>query len=749
MKNTVKVILAFTTMFIFTLSPMLASAETTNKNIIAGQGVFTSNTVEPATECSVKEEELKSGINDDESKGLFTGDGKIDEDKNDGGKISKIIGKLAKSVTNSFAEFFKVECGSTSFFSEIVKITTPLNLTNNLIIMQLIGITQVMALSMSVIIIGAFAIMYMTNYENLDPMKFVMRLVFSMVAVYFLPYLIQDILNLNNIMVYYISNTNITGNAGPAMGVMILMVSYKIITAMIAAAATTGGTMLIVICVAIVTISVYIVFQILKLILWWYTRMFSIFLLAVLGPFFVMCMALPQTADIAESWMKKLITEIFSQLIFTLAFVFFISVFANMALMQESMSIGLAGYIFMFYAGLAFFIELPAFAKEILAMGGGVKGNGLNNLQAAAAGLAGSMAGMAAKTGNKKLEKMNDKQDKINRDNRTLNKPGSSSAGSERMNLANAVKNMTGTGGKNGRVNMTLPNNFGGSGTGGSGGKGAGGKVGQAISKADDLAKIVSQTVGEAAEAIKGGKSNDDYINLDKEQNEIPEEMERDISNIIDNSPNRETAERNVKQYLAQRGGSKYDSPTGNGKNEMQLKQDANKLLNNHEGKMGMSVDAQKQIEKANQNGTLNNETFDAIIGKDIDNNPDLYAGFDPSVAGSKQQAIEQVKSQHGMDKKSGKLEDDYNKKGKANPIEITIGLGRDSISTNNESNNYKMENTRDSSRRQRGDNSKDYANKRADSNLEQMRMMEEAAEAIEHHNLNIQGENNNGDNNK
>lgn len=646
-----------TMVLLSSLTPLIVFANE-NAKVIVAQGLFTDNQVKPAVKCAADSdfnEEYDGAykkVDDDEAAGLF-GDKDTAASKD---KFDKIIGKFVGNILKKVINIFDVaKCESNSLLMEIVKVTSPVNVTNNPIIMQLMKITQLMALSLSIVIIGAFSIMYLMNFENLNVVKFGIRLSFSMGAVYFLPYLIQDILNINNMFVYYISNTSITGKLSGGIGVGFLVVAFEVMGALIAGAVASGGSLLIILGIAVLTLAVNLAMQLIRLILWWYTRMLTIYLLAVVGPFMVIFMALPQTADLAEKWLKKLIGEVFSQLIFTIALVFFLSIFMNIGVMRNAMDISMAGYIFMYFAALAFFVDLPRFSKELL--DGGVKGNGLSESMAAAQKITSSVA----TGGERGIKNMADgyrkKLDEKRADNLTKgifkgNGSGKSGGGAGNVGAAASIS---------GNKNVA---------SAAAAGAAAGAMAGKSGGSSGP-AKAGDPTIGASGPSSQTANAQ---TKKQEEARKSNAEMKQKVSNIAMNASSRNQALGAIRNELA-KDTNKYPE----GAESFAAKSQAEKLLTDYEENRGMSFGAMKEMESLANQGGLNDGTFNEIMSKDIADNPDLHKNVDLSSADGKENYINNLKDDLGITKDLNQKAHDKSKEG----FETSVGFGAGRESTN------------------------------------------------------------------
>ncbi|QST03014.1 hypothetical protein IMZ31_20930 (plasmid) [Pontibacillus sp. ALD_SL1] len=305
------------------------------------------------------------------------------------GKVLGIVTSIIAAPIKLIADIlFSTECASYgnksanfSVVSQITNITKPLNLTNNAVVMKLTSIMQSLAYVVAIGLIVFYGVMYTTGYQNLNPVSFGIRVFFSLMFVYYLPYLIQDVLNINNIIVHNLNNITMTfdGSNGSASSTFAKAIHDF-------ATALTGEDFLknLLMLVIVIAMLYFSIAPLLKIIMWWYMRLLRIFFYSIIGPIIVVFMALPQTASMAVKWVRNMVGEIFSQLFMVLGTVMVSYILVNMKPFAEMVDLGWLGQIVLVYACIYFLASAADVSKEFIGginagdAGGAVKQLGKN-----------------------------------------------------------------------------------------------------------------------------------------------------------------------------------------------------------------------------------------------------------------------------------------------------------------------------------------------------------------------------------
>lgn len=376
-----------------------------NQNIMVAKGLFTDSSAPKGENCKdlgkdfdKKQKEIAKSMNADDAKKL------PDQLKGDGGKGADFIGETVNgAVTKPASNLFKVSCG-VSLMNTFIKITDPVNITNNPVVMKVIGITQLIALGGAVLLIAIYGVTYtLVGLEGVNPYKFGVRMLFAMLATYALPYLLQDVININNVIVHYVSDisqsaSDKNGNGLMAAGVGLAYVFALFASVIITTLIATGGTSSLIWLIIIVIFIVMLAKPMLQIIMWWYFRMLTLFILTIFGPFFVIMMALPQTAKMSTNWMRMYISQTFSQTFLALGLYLFTTIFMNLLDFNSAVSnMGFIGDIFLLYAMVVTMTELPGLAGKLL--GGDSNPIGAKSLERAADSMTMAIGSTAAFTG--------------------------------------------------------------------------------------------------------------------------------------------------------------------------------------------------------------------------------------------------------------------------------------------------------------------------------------------------------------
>lgn len=263
------------------------------------------------------------------------------------------------------------------FFDYFFVMDDPVVITDVKFLMQFIGLTQSLAFILGAFIIIFYAIMVGLGYERLDPMAFLLRLMAAYTAVYFLPFLMQDILNLANMLTDALAKVkmNSEGEIGSGTTLGVSSVAYLIGMIMKLILVGLGLAMIPVVGSFMFFTTIVIAYNLLKpmltLMLWWYFRLLTIVVLAIFGPIMVILMALPQTASMAGKWVKNFVVEVLTQPLVMLGFYGVTQLMMNMGQFVGQGTLGFFGWVIVTYAAVMFLSEIPNFVKNDL-LGGGV-----------------------------------------------------------------------------------------------------------------------------------------------------------------------------------------------------------------------------------------------------------------------------------------------------------------------------------------------------------------------------------------
>ncbi|PGK51551.1 hypothetical protein CN918_27555 [Priestia megaterium] len=368
------------------------------KVLIASQGMFTKTDVKEFGGCDVStvKEQLKGQVGEPKvvdtsqmqksdsssSDSSSSDDSKEDKTKEEDKKsnlpalpfLESAKDKIGQAMSDTFKRFtddiqgnlFGTDCDNNtlSVIGQFLNISRPLNVTDNQYVMKLVHVTQQIAFTMSIVIIAFYALMYTTGFHNMDPVKFGVRLFFCLLAVNYLPWLMQDVLNLNNEIVYNVSTLEFTFDNSEGNSTELIMGAFTAIFESFVTGENVGKSLLLLIFAFIMAIVAIV--PMLKIITWWYIRLLRLFLAAVVGPMLVVLGALPQTADKAQKWLNAVIGQIFQQVFVALGLILVAVIVGNIGDFGDTLNIGWFGRGILIYACIFFLADVPSFANQFL-----------------------------------------------------------------------------------------------------------------------------------------------------------------------------------------------------------------------------------------------------------------------------------------------------------------------------------------------------------------------------------------------
>jgi hypothetical protein len=248
-----------------------------------------------------------------------------------------------------------------SISRNFLKITSPINITDNAVVMRLVSITRIIAFAIALVLIVIFGLMFTGGVVGLDPAKFLIRLMFVFLSVYYSPYLMQDVLNLNNILVSSLSNISWRGGE-PVNTALAIMTAFGQLWTKYMAIPGMG----LIIVVMLLIILFYSIKPMIEIIVWWYKRLISVFFLCIIGPIFIVFIALPVTAGLGTKWIRQFAGEVFQQLFMVLALSLFAGMLQNIASITKALDIGWLGTFILIYAMFHFLAEVPKISKDLI-----------------------------------------------------------------------------------------------------------------------------------------------------------------------------------------------------------------------------------------------------------------------------------------------------------------------------------------------------------------------------------------------
>lgn len=420
MKMTKKIVVMLFSILLVSSSftPALAASYTDSVDSLGTKGYKTQPTV--CKELTEKDkEEMKKSLM-----------GQKDEDLGFGGAEKEKPGKLMSLITEFFSDvladvagLLRVECSP--FAKAITGILKPVNILNVPFIIHMLAITQIIALAFTVVATAVYALNYTIRgaYGRIEqPMEFAFKLFLVIFGIAFTPYLVQAVLNINNMLVYHFmeipmkfSTINDLGSGMAATYGVFLLQALSTLASVAISSVASGGVTLAILILAIVGVLIGIMIKLVKFILWWYIRMLLILFYTVLMPFFLV-LYLFGFEGIAKRGIAELMAHIFSQLIFAMAFYFTIGIIASLGQLKNAMDFGLLGSMFIIYALFHFLQMVPTMAIKML-------GGGDNPMEKAVSNLSGTMGALAA-TGMELAQVAKNKNDAKNRVRDDINNQG-------------------------------------------------------------------------------------------------------------------------------------------------------------------------------------------------------------------------------------------------------------------------------------------------------------------------------------
>lgn len=355
----------------------------TENILIAAPGFFTKAFYVDYANCETHQELAQKAKDKEkltESKGY---DEKADESfsssEKDKGRETKAVNELMGTAADAIISpddakepskgVFGIGCKQFNFLSWMSKLIKPVNITSSPLIMGLVYKVQVLAIGVGVLLVALFGLYYAIGNETTDPIKFLIRGFFTLLLVYNLPYFAQDILNINNMLVYWISTDNlkIADGAAVASGILVGLVAN---TSVIIGALVDFLYLNIVPGMVFVTLTILIIFiafllkHIFTIMFWWYSRLIMIIFLMMLGPIYIILMILPKTAGYGKKWLDYFIGEVFTQSSMVLGMFFASQILSNLSTLNKAHDIGLIGDMMIVYGIYLLLGRIPDISRS-------------------------------------------------------------------------------------------------------------------------------------------------------------------------------------------------------------------------------------------------------------------------------------------------------------------------------------------------------------------------------------------------
>ncbi|PGP18679.1 hypothetical protein COA01_23335 [Bacillus cereus] len=373
----------------------------TEKKLIAAPGFFTKQFSVDMGNCKYHQKKAKE-FKEAEQENIKKADGynekledSFDESEKSKGRETKAVNELMGSAADAVISsedskqpdkgIFGLGCGQFNILSWMTRLEEPVNITHSSVIMSLVYKFQIVALGIGVLLVAIFGMYYAMGNETTDPVRFLIRGFFTLWFVYYLPYFAQDILNINNMLTYWILTDSVpsSGVANAASvglsGALITLVgSTNIIISAWGTAMAFGsigaGLMFIGLLIFIVVIG-FLVKQLVTMLFWWYSRLIMIIFLVMLGPLFMIMMILPKTASYGQKWIRFFVGEVFTQTSIAIGLYFASYILGNLGTLHAEVKMGLFGDTILLYGIYLLLARIPQISKNQI---GGADIGGLN-----------------------------------------------------------------------------------------------------------------------------------------------------------------------------------------------------------------------------------------------------------------------------------------------------------------------------------------------------------------------------------
>jgi hypothetical protein len=276
-----------------------------------------------------------------------------------------IINQLIKAWVNEISAFFDLDCGkegSLGVISQLFVLTKTVNVTLFEGVMKITALVQWIALSLSLLVIVYYGITMSSGIQRTPPMVFAIRMFLALLGVYAAPYLVQDILNINNYIVYNLSQVkiNVSGESVPAE--YAFPIALGTMFQGLFELSVHGIAVVLLVLIAVVASLI----PLLKLVLWWYIRWFKILIYTVISPVMFLTIALEETSNTAKGYVKGLVRDVFSQTFVLIGIMMVASLLPTLLSMMSTYNLGAVGLAIGLYAMLSFLSQLPDMANNLI-----------------------------------------------------------------------------------------------------------------------------------------------------------------------------------------------------------------------------------------------------------------------------------------------------------------------------------------------------------------------------------------------
>ena len=357
--------------------------EISNMHVISSEGVFTFYE-RTKTACNEKwfktvDKSIKHTTKVDDSlkaKPKAGDEGITETIKN---MSTNMIETIVTFLVKQLELLFDGNCGkegSLGIVSQLFVVSKTVNVTMMEGVMKVTAIMQWICLALSLLMIVYYGVTMSTGIQQTPPMVFGIRMFMAFLGVYLAPYLVQDILNINNYIVYTLNKITVTMNNTAMPAEFAFPVALINMFQSLFSLSVYGFIVVIVAGVAVV-ISLIPLF---KLVIWWYVRWFKIMVYTVISPFMFLSIGLRETSRTASGFINTFVTEVFSQTIVVIGIMLVSTMLPTMVQVLNTYRLGAVGVAIALYAMLSFLAQLPDLAGNLIrgdASGFGLKG--MNN----------------------------------------------------------------------------------------------------------------------------------------------------------------------------------------------------------------------------------------------------------------------------------------------------------------------------------------------------------------------------------
>lgn len=325
----------------------------------------------------------------------------------DGNKMQEILTETFANISDKMSEFMVEDCTQgLGMMDALLNLTKPVILTNIAGLMSLVKYVQGFAYALVTLLIIRYGYSLIFDRDDADDVfKFGFKTSGIVLGIAFAPYIFQDLLNICNIMLHYISQVQVyIGKADTTMGDVaaatapLAAVGGSAFLSTLGVFAALGGTLasaglFVVLFLLIITIMILI--PVVKMMLWWYARLFALMIMFIFFPIFILLMGLgkgKRKESRSEAFFKMMIAEIFSQVFFVICFLLAVTILTNLGAIGSALGFGFLGKVLLIYVVFSGLATVPETAKGWI---GGKDAVGYGAMSKALAGAmgVGAMAG--------------------------------------------------------------------------------------------------------------------------------------------------------------------------------------------------------------------------------------------------------------------------------------------------------------------------------------------------------------------